>query len=157
MACQPGAPAAPLPFTAPHMVLQRRVPGGLLAPRHPGLCPATRPLSPPVSPQLSPFHPLSPSFGSPPSSSLDCPLTSHVNPDLSCFLVFHYLTIFSFALYIIDVPFFLPCPHASPISPGSGLFWSLVKLIWGFMAPIRNMNYLLFVPAGNFFFSFQNP
>ncbi|CAB1423573.1 unnamed protein product [Pleuronectes platessa] len=66
VACQPGAPAAPLPFTAPHMVLQRQVPRGLLAPHHPGLGPATRPLSPPVSPlyqgltsPLSPLYPLS--------------------------------------------------------------------------------------------------
>lgn len=56
------APAAPLPFTAPHMVLQRWVPRGLLALHHPGLGPATRPLSPPVSPlrwgSPSPLSPL---------------------------------------------------------------------------------------------------
>lgn len=50
VACQPAAPAAPLPFSAPHMVLQCWVPGGLLVLRHPGPGPATRPLLPPVSP-----------------------------------------------------------------------------------------------------------
>lgn len=50
VACQPAAPAAPLPFSAPHMVLQCWLPGGLLVLRHPGPGPATRPLLPPVSP-----------------------------------------------------------------------------------------------------------
>lgn len=34
-ACQPWAPTAPLPFTAPHMVLQCWFSRGLLAPHHP--------------------------------------------------------------------------------------------------------------------------
>ena len=50
VACQPRAPAAALSFTAPHMVLQCWVPGGLLALHHPGPGSATRPLLPPVSP-----------------------------------------------------------------------------------------------------------
>lgn len=50
VACQPRAPAAALSFTAPHMVLQCWVPGGLLALHHPDLGSATRPLLPPVSP-----------------------------------------------------------------------------------------------------------
>lgn len=63
VACQPGAPAAPLSFTAPHMVLQCWVPRGLLAPHHPGPGPATRSPLPPVSPlHQGPPSPLSPLY-----------------------------------------------------------------------------------------------
>lgn len=136
VACQPWAPAAPLPFTAPHMVLQRWFPRGLLAPHHPGPGHATRPLSPPVSPQhrgspspLSPLYPLS--FYPTPlffwlsgscldlSSSFCCLLLTHTFPSPSSLpLPFNWCFFSSLASSVSYFSWTFPPIHCSEVNTG---------------------------------------
>lgn len=123
VACQPGAPAAPLSFTAPHMVLQCWVPRGLLAPHHPGPGPATRSPLPPVSPlhqgppsPLSPLYPRSLWGAAPPLLFIVCILSQ--NEPRSFLLALasslnHAHPLIAFLSCLTDVSFF---PLSSSVS-----------------------------------------
>lgn len=96
------------------MVLQRRVPGGLLAPHHPGPGPATRPLSPPVSTPFAPGPVVTPKSPLPSLSLLWCaPPTTTTSSSFDCL---DHVSIYEPSIFPSSFCFLLLTPPPPPPS-----------------------------------------